>query len=92
MAALATGFVVMLADAVFGGALGIGKAGFTTSLTSLIGAALALLAGIAVSLYARNPSQAEHLYREELRDPGGETIYDRAVARRGGGGRLCGGG
>jgi cation/acetate symporter len=81
MAALATGFVVMLADAVFGGALGIGKAGFTTSLASLIGAALALLAGIAVSLYVRKPSQAEDLYREELRDPGGETIYDRAQLR-----------
>jgi Na+(H+)/acetate symporter ActP len=81
MAALATGFAVMLADAVFGGALGIGKAGFTTSLASLIGAALALLAGIAVSLYVRKPSQAEDLYREELRDPGGETIYDRAQLR-----------
>jgi cation/acetate symporter len=81
MAALGTGLVVMLADAVFGGAFGIGKAGFTTSLASLIGAALALLAGIAVSLYVRRPSQAEDLYREELRDPGGETIYDRAQLR-----------
>jgi cation/acetate symporter len=80
-AALATGFAVMLADAVFGGALGIGKAGFTTSLASLIGAALALVAGIAASLYWRKPTQAEHLYREEMRDPGGETIYDRAQLR-----------
>jgi cation/acetate symporter len=80
-AALATGFTVMLADAVFGGAVGIGKAGFTTSLASLIGATLALAAGIAVSLYWRKPTQAEHLYREELRDPGGETIYDHAQLR-----------
>ena len=80
-AALATGLAVMLADAVFGGALGIGKAGFTTPLASLIGAALALVAGIAVSLYFRKPTQAEDLYREEMRDPGGETIYDRAQLR-----------
>jgi cation/acetate symporter len=81
MAALTTGFVVMLADAIFGGTLGIAKAGFTTSLASLVGAALALTAGIAVSLYRRQPSQGEDLYYEEMRDPGGETIYDRAQLR-----------
>jgi cation/acetate symporter len=81
MAAMTTGFVVMLADAIFGGTLGIAKAGFTTSLASLVGAALALMAGIAVSLYRRQPSQAEDLYFEEIRDPGGETIYDRAQLR-----------
>ena len=81
MAAMTTGFAMMLADAVFGGTLGMAKAGFTTSLASLVGAALALLAGIAVSLYRRQPSQAEDLYYEEMRDPGGETIYDRAQSR-----------
>ena len=81
MAAMTTGFTVMLADAVFGGTLGIAKAGFTTSLASLVGAALALMAGIAVSLYRRQPSKAEDLYYEEMRDPGGETIYDRAQLR-----------
>jgi cation/acetate symporter len=81
MAAMTTGFVVMLADAIFGGTLGIAKAGFTTSLASLVGAAIALMAGIAVSLYRRQPSQAEDLYFEEIRDPGGETIYDRAQLR-----------
>ena len=39
------------------------------------------MAGIAVSLYRRKPSQAEDLYYEEMRDPGGETIYDRAQLR-----------
>jgi hypothetical protein len=81
MAALTTGFTIMLADAIFGGTLGIAKAGFTTSLASLVGAALALMVGIAVSLYRRQPSQAENLYYEEMRDPGGETIYDRAQLR-----------
>ncbi len=81
IAAMAMGFAVMLADAIFGGALGIGKAGFTTSLASLIGAALALVAGIGVSLYRWQPSRAEDLYREDMRDPGDETIYDRAQLR-----------
>ena len=81
MAAMTTGFAVMLAEAVFGGMFGFGNAGFTTSLASLIGALLALVAGIAVSLYLRKPSQAEDNYCEEMRDPGGETIYDRAQAR-----------
>ena len=81
MAAMSTGFTVMLTDAVFGGALGIGQAGFTTSLASLIGAALALVTGIAVSLYRPQPSLAEETYYEEMRDPGGETIYDRAQLR-----------
>ncbi len=81
MAALTTGFAVVLADAIFGEALGIGEPGLTTALASLIGAALALAAGIAVSLYLRKPSQAEDLYREDMRDPGGETIYDRAQLR-----------
>jgi len=80
-AAMVTGFAAMLAKAVLGGVLGIGKAGFTTPLASLIGAALALVAGVAVSLYLRQPSKVEDLYREDMRDPGGETIYDRAQMR-----------
>ncbi|HEX9752943.1 MAG TPA: hypothetical protein VGA46_05795 [Methyloceanibacter sp.] len=81
MAAMTTGFTVMLVEAVLGGAFGIGPAGFTTALTSLIGIVLALAAGVAVSLYFRQPSKAEDAYREEMRDPGGETIYDRARMR-----------
>ena len=78
---MATGFAVMLAETVLGGAFGFGHAGFSTSLASLIGAALALVAGVAVSLYLRKSSKGEETYREEMRDPGGETIYDRAQAR-----------
>jgi len=82
MVAMATGFAVMLAETVLGGALGIiDTAGFNTSLASLIGIVLALVAGVAVSLYLGRPSQAEDAYREEMRDPGGETIYDRAEFR-----------
>jgi cation/acetate symporter len=79
--AMATGFVVVLGEIVLGGAFGFGNAGFTTSLASLIGALLALVAGVGVSLYLRRPSQGEDNYYEEMRDPEGETIYDRAQAR-----------
>jgi hypothetical protein len=50
-------------------------------LASLIGAGLALIAGIGVGLYLSRPSQIEVNYREEMRDPSGETIYDRAQMR-----------
>lgn len=81
LAAMATGFCIMLAEAVIGGVFGIGKAGLSAPLASLIGAALALLAGIGVSLYLPRPSQIEDNYYEEMRDPNGETIYDRAQMR-----------
>lgn len=81
LAAMGTGFAAMLTEAVLGGVFGIGPAGFATPLASLIGAALALVAGVAASLYWGQPSQVEDIYREDMRDPGGETIYDRAQMR-----------
>ena len=80
-ATMTTGFVVVLGEIVLGGAFGFGGAGLTTSLASLIGALLALVAGVGVSLYLPRPSQGEDNYYEEMRDPEGETIYDRAQAR-----------
>ena len=80
-AAMTGGFLAMLGELVVGGMLGISNAGFTTSLASLIGALLALVAGVAVSLYLHKPSQGEDNYYEEMRDPEGEAIYDRAQAR-----------
>jgi cation/acetate symporter len=80
-AAMTVGFLVMLGELVVGGMLGFSKAGFTTSLASLIGALLGLVAGVAVSLYLHKPSQGEDSYYEEMRDPEGEAIYDRAQAR-----------
>ena len=81
LAAMAAGFAVMLADATFGGMLGLRQAGLSAALASLVGCALALIAGVTVSLMQRQPSAAEEAYREEMRDPGGDTIYDRAQAR-----------
>ena len=81
MAALAAGFAVMLIEAVFGGALGLAGTSLSTPLASLVGAGLALGAGIGVSLYTGVPPKAEDDYREEMRDSGGDTIYDRAQVR-----------
>jgi cation/acetate symporter len=81
LAAMVTGFGVMLADAFFGGALGIFGSGFSAPLASLIGAILALIAGIAVTYAQPAPTKAELDYREAMRNPEGETIYDRAQSR-----------
>jgi cation/acetate symporter len=81
MTAMVTGFTVMLLEATFGGAFGFGKPGLSAPLASLIGAALAIVSGIGVSLYLRRPAKIEADYREEMRDPEGETIYDRAQMR-----------
>jgi cation/acetate symporter len=81
MAAMAIGFGIMLADAFFGGALGIFGPGFSAPLASLIGAGLALIVGIAVTFAQAAPTKAELDYREAMRNPDGETIYDRAQSR-----------
>ena len=81
LAAMVAGFTVMLTEAVFGGAFGLGLTSLTIPLASLIGAGLALAAGIGVSLYMGAPSKIEDDYREEMRDPGGDTVYDRAQMR-----------
>jgi cation/acetate symporter len=81
MTAMVTGFTVMLVETIFGGAFGFGKPGLSSPLASLIGAALAIVSGIGVSLYLRRPAKIEADYREEMRDPEGETIYDRAQMR-----------
>jgi hypothetical protein len=62
-------------------AFGGGHAAITTAIASLGGSALGLAAGIAASLFRWRPSEAEMIYREEMRDPEGEAIYDRAQAR-----------
>lgn len=79
-AALGTGFLVIAAATVMS-AFGNGHAPFTTAIASLIGAGLGLVAGIAASLFRWRPSEAETIYYEEIHDPEGEAIYDRAQAR-----------
>jgi len=81
LAALGAGFAMMLIEVLFGGALGLGLTGLTIPLASLIGAVVALGAGVGVSLYISAPSKMVDDYREVMRDPGGDTIYDRAQMR-----------
>lgn len=81
MAAMATGFAVIAGDAILGGALGIFGAQLSAPLASLIGVVLALIAGIAASYVQAAPSRAEADYRLAMRNPDGESIYDRAQAR-----------
>jgi cation/acetate symporter len=79
-AALGVGFLVIVAGTV-GSALGVGPIGVTTAMASLIGSALGLIAGIAASFMRPGPSHVEKAFFEEMRDPEGEAIYDRAQQR-----------
>ena len=79
--ALAAGFAVMVTDALFGKALGLFGAGFSAPLASLTGVVLALITGIAASYAQAAPSKAEADYREAMRNPDGDAVYDRAQAR-----------
>jgi cation/acetate symporter len=81
LAAMGTGFTVMVLEVATGGGFATGHATLTTPVASLIGMVLGLVAGVAASLYWRTSSKAEETYREEMRDPGGEAIYDRAQQR-----------
>jgi len=81
LAAMATGFLVMTAYAIFGGMIEIFGAPLSAPLASLAGALLAFITGIAVSYFTHAPSRAEAEYREAMRNPEGESIYDRAQMR-----------
>jgi cation/acetate symporter len=78
--ALGVGFLVMLA-ATITGAFGIGAISITTATASLIGSALGLVGGIAASFLRSGPSETERAFFDEMRDPEGEAIYDRAKQR-----------
>ena len=74
------GFVVILAASMMSALAGAHTA-VTTAMASLVGSALGLAAGIAASLFRSRPSEAEMIYCEEMRDPEGEALYDRAQQR-----------
>jgi cation/acetate symporter len=74
-AAMGTGFCAILLAIVFGTGLG------SVVFASLAGAVLGLVAGVAASLYGPKPSEIEAAYWEAMRNPEGETIYDRAQRR-----------
>ncbi|HZP09336.1 solute symporter family protein [Methyloceanibacter sp.] len=79
-AALGAGFITVVAATAMGAFDG-GHAPMTTAIASLMGAGLGLVAGIAGSLIRSRTSEAEAAYCEDMRDPEGESIYDRAQQR-----------
>jgi cation/acetate symporter len=81
LAAMGTGFGVMILEVVMGGGFATGQTMLTTPVASLAGVALGLIAGVAASLYWRTSSKAEETYCEDMRNPDGEAIYDRAQQR-----------
>jgi cation/acetate symporter len=80
LAAMGTGFTIMLLKVTAGAMIG-GDAGAGTAIASLLGALLATGAGVGASLYGPRASEAATAYCTELRDPGGEAIYDRVQQR-----------
>jgi Na+(H+)/acetate symporter ActP len=80
LAAMATGFAIMLLQVTVGVLAG-GQAGPGTATASLIAAILGIGAGVAASLYGPRASEAATNYAAELREPGGEAIYDRLQQR-----------
>ena len=77
LAAMTAGFLAMVVQTVMG-ASGGGHASVATAMASLIGTGVGLVAGIAASYVRARPSEAERIYCEQMRDPAGEAIYDRA--------------
>jgi hypothetical protein len=71
----------MCLDIAFGGAFGSGNAHLTAVIAALIGATLGLAGGLIGSEFGPRPSAQEQAYFEELRDPGGEALYERAQRR-----------
>jgi cation/acetate symporter len=75
-AAMSTGFSVIFLGTIFDP-----HAGIYPAIVGLSGVIAGLLAGIAASLYGIKPPAAATAYWQEMRNPEGEAIYDRAKAR-----------
>jgi hypothetical protein len=81
MAAMLLGLLVIGVEIAFGDSIGFGHTHLTTVIAALIGAPIGLIGGIVVSLAGPVPSAAELIYFEEMRDPRGDALYDRARRR-----------
>jgi cation/acetate symporter len=81
LAAMGTGFAVMVLGVAMGAGFAAEQTALTTPVASLAGVGLGLVAGVAASLYWRTSSKAEETYCVEMRNPDGEAIYDRAQQR-----------
>ena len=81
MAAMGTGFGVVAVDVVVGSLFALDQSGIATLMASLIGVVVGIAAGVSVSLFGPEGLAAEEAYFDDMRDPMGETIYDRAQQR-----------
>ena len=81
MLALGVGVAAMAAALAFGGTPVADQFRLTTVIAALMGAALGLIAGLIGSVIGPKPSPAQLAYFEELGDPGGDALYDRALRR-----------
>ncbi len=80
LAALAVGFGTMMLGLLFGATLGSGDI-VAASIAALVSAGFGVVAGILASQIGPGPSPQNEAYFAELRDPGGEAIYDRVEFR-----------
>ena len=79
LAAMGTGFLIALLQVTFG-VFGSSEAGL--AMGGLIAVLLGAAAGVGASLYGGGKASApERVYFEDMRDPEGESIYDRAQQR-----------
>jgi cation/acetate symporter len=81
MLALSLGFGTMAAKMAHGEALLADQFRLTTVGAALIAATLGLIGGLIGSLLGPKPSPAVQAYFDELRDPAGDALYDRAQRR-----------
>ncbi|MGH6865170.1 MAG: hypothetical protein ACREDO_03095, partial [Methyloceanibacter sp.] len=80
LTAMGIGFVTFLVGLIVG-SLFSGSPSVTTATVSVVSMVLAFAGGIAVSLYGPAASAAQEAYWEEMRNPEGEAIFDRAQQR-----------
>ena len=80
LAGICVGFGVTLAHILIAELLGEGSfLGLNSILAGVLGAPLAALVAIGYSLVHSSPAPGERAYLDELRDPSGIALYDRAV-------------
>ena len=79
--ALSFGVAAMAAASAFGDVLIAERFRLTSVLAALLASALGLIAGLIGSLIGPKPPPAQLAYFEELGDPGGDALYDRALQR-----------
>jgi cation/acetate symporter len=78
--ALGLGFGTIMLDLLLRGSFSSGPH-LATAIAALIAATLALIGGVVGSMFGPKASAQEEAYVEELREPGGEAIYERAQRR-----------